>query len=31
MSLQLLSAFGQIHQNFNQNGHVTPIEQLEKP
>jgi len=31
MSLQLLGAFSQICENFNQNGHVTQIEQLEKP
>jgi len=31
MLLQLLRAFSQICQNFNQNGHVNQIEQLEKP
>jgi hypothetical protein len=31
MSLQLLGAFSQIWENFNQNGHVIQIEQLEKP
>jgi hypothetical protein len=31
MSLQLLGAFSQICQNFNQNRHVNQIEQVEKP
>jgi hypothetical protein len=31
MSLQLVRAFSWICQNFNQNGHVCQIEQLEKP
>jgi len=31
MSLQLVRAFSQICQNFNQNTHVSQIEQLEKP
>jgi len=31
MLLQLLGAFSQICQIFNQNGHVSQIEQLEKP
>jgi len=30
MSFQLLGVFSQICQNFNQNGHVSQIEQLEK-
>jgi hypothetical protein len=30
MSLQLLGAFSWICQNFDQNGHVNQIEQLEK-
>ncbi len=31
MLFQLLGAISQICQNFNQNGHVSQIEQLEKP